>query len=134
MYIYIHVWSVCVHLSLQCPAPPLSVSRSPSLSLSLHSPFSQALSARLPLTPPNTRLVHPASPPSRPHDAQEVKEWIREDEFGNIVARGIVGEDDPYEDRVGNAPVKKEEEAKHPEVEGATTNRWGWRGIRLCCF
>ncbi|CAN0091057.1 unnamed protein product [Scytosiphon promiscuus] len=53
----------------------------------------------------------------------EVKEWIREDEFGNIVARGIVGEDDPYADRVATAVVKEEEGAKPPEVEGATTNR-----------
>lgn len=55
-------------------------------------------------------------------------EWVREDEFGNIVARGIVGEDDPYDERDQAAPSG---EAKQ-EAEGVSTNRWvvvvvGWR-------
>lgn len=60
-----------------------------------------------------------------------MKEWIREDEFGNIVARGIVGEDDPYDPKVFDrkkAEVEGEaEETKPAPVEGATTNRWGLR-------
>ncbi|CAB1114735.1 unnamed protein product [Ectocarpus sp. CCAP 1310/34] len=60
---------------------------------------------------------------------EEVKEWIREDEFGNIVARGIVGEDDPYDPKVFDrkkAEVEGEAEEKNPvPVEGATTNRYG---------
>lgn len=61
---------------------------------------------------------------------QEVKEWIREDEFGNIVARGIVGEDDPYEVQTQKVAeedddAEKAKAAAAAQVEGATTNRWG---------
>lgn len=58
---------------------------------------------------------------------QEVKMWFREDDFGNVVAKGIVGEDDPndekYNIKPGEEEKKKEEEAKAKQVEGATTNR-----------
>lgn len=46
-------------------------------------------------------------------------EWVREDEFGNVVARGIVGQDDPYEEAC------EEEKAPEPDEpkSGATVNR-----------
>lgn len=44
-------------------------------------------------------------------------EWVREDEFGNVVARGIVGQDDPYEEACD------EEKAPEPDESGATVNR-----------
>ncbi|CBJ25830.1 conserved unknown protein [Ectocarpus siliculosus] len=84
---------------------------------------------------PNLQPVHTHSkrlkkkPDRKKKRAKEVKEWIREDEFGNIVARGIVGEDDPYDPKVFDrkkAEVEGEaEETKPVPVEGATTNRYG---------
>ncbi|CAN0290207.1 unnamed protein product, partial [Ectocarpus sp. 4 AP-2014] len=65
---------------------------------------------------PNLQPVHTHStrlkkkPDRKKKRAKEVKEWIREDEFGNIVARGIVGEDDPYDPKVFDR--------KKAEVEG----------------
>lgn len=48
---------------------------------------------------------------------QEVTEWVREDEFGNIVARGIVGEDDPYDDG------SDDDKQSNAGAEGVSTNR-----------
>lgn len=46
-------------------------------------------------------------------------EWVRTDDMGNIVARGIVGEDDPYED-----PEEAEKKAAAALLaEGVATNR-----------
>lgn len=42
---------------------------------------------------------------------------MREDEFGNIVARGIVGEDDPYGDETDD------DKHANPGEEGLSTNR-----------
>lgn len=55
--------------------------------------------------------------------------WFREDEFGNVVAKGIVGEDDPNDEKYDVKPQEEEEkekerEARAKQVEGATTNRW----------
>lgn len=50
---------------------------------------------------------------------QEIMEWIRTDELGNVVARGIVGQDDPYEDR----ETVEKESAEAPAAESVTTNR-----------
>lgn len=56
-------------------------------------------------------------------------EWIRTDDDGNVIARGIVGEDDPNDESVtseGKVDKVKEEEGdrdKAKELSGVSTNR-----------
>lgn len=49
--------------------------------------------------------------------------WFREDEFGNVVAKGIVGEDNPNDDKYNVQPEEEGREEKAKQVEGAKTNR-----------
>lgn len=57
---------------------------------------------------------------------QEVTEWVREDEFGNIVARGVVGQDDPYEEPPEEEEQEEQEQGPRPtqQADWVTTNRY----------
>lgn len=58
---------------------------------------------------------------------QEVIEWVREDEFGNVVARGIVGQDDPYEEACNEGKAPEQDES------GATVNRCEVDAYAISC-